>query len=174
MPWPARGCAGCLVWRHARWLGRGCPPWQEHRRSPMSDLMGKRNWFFALSALIIVPGLVSLIVFHLRLGIDFTGGSLLQYRFTQQVQSADVKAVYASAGIPDVEVQTTVDGQTAIIRAPNLAVEQIEESEGALRAKYAGVTREAADTVGPLIGQQTTRNAVLAVLAASAIILLYI
>jgi preprotein translocase subunit SecF len=140
----------------------------------MSDLMGKRNWFFALSALIIVPGLISLILFHLRLGIDFTGGSLLQYRFTQQVQPADIKQIYAGAGFPDVEVQTTTDGLTAIVRAPNLSVDQIEESENALRAKYGNVTREAADTVGPLIGQQTTRNAILAVLAASAIILLYI
>src|SRR5437667_9595587 len=100
MPWPARGCAGCLDWRHARWLGRGCPPWQEHRRSPMSDLMGKRNWGFALSALIIVPGLVSLILFHLRLGIDFTGASPLQARFTQPVTSADDDAGYASAVTP--------------------------------------------------------------------------
>src|SRR2546428_10356206 len=98
----------------------------------MSDLMGKRNWFFALSALIIVPGLVSLIMFHLRLGIDFTGGSLLQYRFSQQVQSADVKAVYASAGIPDVEIQTTVDGPTAIIPAAHLAVRPSEVSGSSL------------------------------------------
>ncbi|HLQ33942.1 MAG TPA: protein translocase subunit SecF [Chloroflexota bacterium] len=140
----------------------------------MSDLMGKRNWFFALSALIIVPGVASLILFGLRLGIDFTGGSLLQYKFTQQVQAGDVKQVYASAGIPDVEVQTTVDQQTAIVRAPSLDVTQIEEAENALKAKFGNVTRESADTVGPLIGQQTTRNAIIAVAAASIIILLYI
>jgi len=140
----------------------------------MSDLMGKRNWFFALSALIIVPGVASLILFGLRLGIDFTGGSLLQYKFTQQVQAGDVKQVYASAGIPDVEVQTTVDQQTAIVRAPSLDVTQIEQAENALKAKFGNVTRESADTVGPLIGQQTTRNAIIAVAAASIIILLYI
>jgi preprotein translocase subunit SecF len=141
----------------------------------MGNLMAKRNWFFALSALIIIPGLVSLIVFHLKLGIDFTGGALLQYKFDQTVQSADIKQVYAAAGIPDVEVQLTVDQQSAIIRAPNLDVNQIETAESGLKAKYGNsVTRESADTVGPLIGQQTTRNAVLAVLAASAIILLYI
>lgn len=144
----------------------------------MSDLMGKRNWFFALSGLIIIPGLISLILFHLTLGIDFTGGSLLQYRFTQQVQPGDIKQVFASANIPDVEVQTTLaeqnGQQSAIIRAPLLDVNQIEEVENGLKAKYGNVVRESADTVGPLIGQQTTRYAVLAVLAASVIILLYI
>ncbi len=143
----------------------------------MANLMGKRNWFFALSALIIVPGVISLLVFHLKLGIDFTGGSLLQYGFTQQVQPADIQQVYASVGIPDVEVQTTLGqqgSQSAIVRAPLLDVNQIETAENALKAKFGNVTRESADTVGPLIGQQTTRYAILAVLAASAIILLYI
>jgi preprotein translocase subunit SecF len=140
----------------------------------MANLMAKRNWFFALSAIIIIPGLISLIVFHLKLGIDFTGGSLLQYRFEQAVQANDIKQVYASAGISDVEVQLTTDQQSAIIRAPDLNVDQIEEAENGLKAKYGNVTRESADTVGPLIGQQTTRNAILAVAAASAIILLYI
>ena len=143
----------------------------------MANLMAKRNWFFALSALIIIPGVISLLVFHLRLGIDFTGGALLRYSFSQPVQSADIQQVYASVGIPDVEVQTTIPTQgqqSAIIRAPNLNITQIETAENALKAKYGSVTRDSADTVGPLIGQQTTRNAVFAVLAASVIILLYI
>ena len=143
----------------------------------MANLMAKRNWFFALSALIIIPGVISLLVFHLKLGIDFTGGALLRYSFTQPVQSADIQRVYASVGIPDVEVQTTIPTQgqqSAIIRAPNLNINQIETAETALKAKYGNVTRDSADTVGPLIGQQTTRNAVFAVIAASVIILLYI
>ncbi|HLG73968.1 MAG TPA: protein translocase subunit SecF [Chloroflexota bacterium] len=143
----------------------------------MANLMAKRNWFFALSALIIIPGVISLCIFHLKLGIDFTGGSLLQYGFTQQVQPAEIQQVFATAGFPDVEVQTTVGqqgSQSAIVRAPLLDVNQIEQVETGLKAKFGNVTRESADTVGPLIGQQTTRYAIIAVLAASAIILLYI
>jgi len=144
----------------------------------MANLMGKRNWFFALSALIIIPGVISLLIFHLKLGIDFTGGSLLRYSFTQQIQSSDIQQAYASVGIADVVVHTTIPtqgtAQSAIIRAPNLDINQIESAENALKAKYGTVTRDSADTVGPLIGQQTTRNAIFAVLAASAIILLYI
>src|SRR5579864_3411782 len=122
----------------------------------MANLMGKRNWFFALSALIIIPGIISLAIFHLRLGIDFTGGSRLQYKFNQTVQSADIQQIFTSAGIADVEVQTTIPdqgSQTAIVRAPTLDVNQIETVETALKAKYGDVTRESADTVGPLIGQ---------------------
>ena len=144
----------------------------------MSNLMGKRNWFFALSALIIIPGLISLIVFHLRLGIDFTGGSLLQYDFTQQVQTSGIEQVYASVGIPDVTVQTgpaqSGAGVTAYIHAPNLDVNQIDAAEAALKARYGSVTRDSVDTVGPLIGQQTEQSAIEAVVAAAAIILMYI
>ena len=143
----------------------------------MANLMAKRNWFFALSALIIIPGVISLLIFHLKLGIDFTGGSLLRYSFTQSVQAADVQQAFASVGITDVEVQTTIPSQgaqSAIVRAPNLNITQIESAETALKAKFGNVTRDSADTVGPLIGQQTTRNAIFAVIAASVIILLYI
>jgi preprotein translocase subunit SecF len=140
----------------------------------MANLMGKRNWFFALSALIIIPGVISLIIFHLRLGIDFTGGSLLQYGFNQPVQAADVQQAFRAAGIADVQVQLTTDDKTAIVRAPNLDVDQIEAAETNLKAKYGDVTRESADTVGPEIGAQTTRYAFIAVFAASVIILLYI
>jgi preprotein translocase subunit SecF len=144
----------------------------------MANLMGKRNWFFALSALIIIPGLISLILFHLRLSIDFTGGSLLQYDFTQQIEPGAIEQVYASVGIQNVIVQTgpaqSGNGITAYIHAPNLDVNQIDAAEAALKQKFGNVTRDSIDTVGPLIGQQTEQSAVEAVLAASAIILLYI
>ena len=143
----------------------------------MANLMGKRNWFFALSALIIIPGVISLVIFHLRLSIDFTGGSLLQYQFKQTVAATNIEQIFASKGIDNVQVQTTVPSQgsqTAIIRAPNLNITQIEAVESGLRAKYGSVTRQSISTVGPLIGQQTTRYAIIAVIAAAVIILLYI
>ncbi|MDE3077406.1 MAG: protein translocase subunit SecF [Chloroflexota bacterium] len=143
----------------------------------MANLMSKRNWFFGLSALIIIPGVISLIVFHLRLGIDFTGGSLLQYTVGENVQPAQIQQVFAQAGIPDMEVQTTTPNQgtrSAIIRAPNLNINQVESVEKVMGEKLGKFTRDSVDTVGPIIGQQTARNAIVAVAAASAIILLYI
>jgi preprotein translocase SecF subunit len=40
-----------------------------------------KYWFFGISLAVIVPGLLALIIWHLNLGIDFTGGSLIELRF---------------------------------------------------------------------------------------------
>ena len=57
----------------------------------MTDIVGKRYWFFALSALVILVGLVGMIISAsrfgspLRLSIDFTGGALMELAFEQPV-----------------------------------------------------------------------------------------
>lgn len=70
------------------------------------DIVGKRNWWFALSALLIIPGIVFLVLFGLKPGIEFKSGSSVQASFTRQVQLAEVREVAAefSPGL-DPEVQ---------------------------------------------------------------------
>lgn len=43
------------------------------------DIISKKNWYFGLSLLVIVPGIISLLLWGLRLSIDFTGGSRLTF-----------------------------------------------------------------------------------------------
>ena len=50
----------------------------------MIDIVGKKNWYFAFSAVVIIPGIISMFVFGLNLGIDFTGGTLMEYEFKQE------------------------------------------------------------------------------------------
>jgi len=47
----------------------------------MLNIIGRRYWFFVLSLLVIIPGLIALAVWELPLAIDFTGGTLLEVRF---------------------------------------------------------------------------------------------
>ena len=134
-------------------------------------------WFFAISALLIIPGIVSLALFGLRPGIDFTGGSLLRYQVSDHARPGDIQRVFMEAGIHEVQVQSTVSHNGApsvIVRAPARDINHVEQAEAGLRSTLGEVTRESIDTVGPLVGEQTTRNAVLAVSAASGIILGYI
>jgi preprotein translocase subunit SecF len=44
------------------------------------NIIAKRRWWYAISLLIIVPGLISLLTHGLRLGIDFQGGQLMEVR----------------------------------------------------------------------------------------------
>ncbi len=82
----------------------------------MINILGKRYYFFALSLLIIIPGLILLVSMsttgRLPLAIDFTGGSLLEVRFANATPT-DVQIIklYNSMGVEDVKVQTTSSGQ---------------------------------------------------------------
>ena len=63
------------------------------------DFIAKRHIFFAISALLIGAGIISMAVKGLNLGLDFTGGTLLQLRFEKPVSTADVRAALSKGGL---------------------------------------------------------------------------
>ena len=94
----------------------------------MINIVGKRYWFFGLSLLIIIPGLVFLIMGGLKLGIDFTGGSLLEISFDSgKPPSPDqIVAIYNKAGFEDSTVQTS-GTDMLIIRSSDMTDEKKNE-----------------------------------------------
>ena len=70
----------------------------------MFNIVERRQWYFLLSAVFIIPGLVamiySIIMFGspVKLSIDFTGGALLELRFDETVQPAEVRQLFAENG----------------------------------------------------------------------------
>ena len=83
----------------------------------MRDLIGKRNWFFAFSLALTVPGLIFILLgpltggsAGLQFSIDYTGGTKWEIRFDDRaVTPAQVKAVLVAEGYGDSTVQTTSD-----------------------------------------------------------------
>jgi oligopeptide/dipeptide ABC transporter ATP-binding protein len=57
------------------------------------NIIKYKNWYFALSLLVIVPGLISLLIWGLKLSIDFTGGSRITYIKTSQITQNDLNMV---------------------------------------------------------------------------------
>ena len=145
------------------------------------DLVGKRRWFFLLSAIIIVPGLVSLIIPPgLFLGIDFTGGSTLSVEFAAPLDEAQVKEKLVDLGHSEAVVQGT--GPTGFfIRISRLREADIQSGTIAERevieeafAEMATVIRLDVASVSGVVAKDTVRNALIAVVAASVAIMLYI
>jgi preprotein translocase subunit SecF len=139
----------------------------------MFDIIGRRYWFFGLSLLVIVPGLIALALWGTPLSIDFTGGTLLELQFTGSVDIAQVRAVYAAHGFGDSTVQTS-GANTAIIRSKELAVDQKQAIVADLEKLYGPSTKLSDETVGPAVGREVARSAALAVALAAVGILLYI
>lgn len=143
----------------------------------MTDIVGKRYWYFGLSLLVIVPGLISLALWGLPLSIDFTGGSKLEVRFPQasaaQLQPAAIKTLMAGLGYDDSIVQTS-ENNTVIIRTKALDETAQAAVLSALQSKLGETVVLRFDNVGPTVGAEVTQKAALAVAAASIGILLYI
>ncbi len=142
------------------------------------NIIGKRYLFFALSLLIILPGLTILIVRaaqgDLPLAIDFTGGSLLEVRFSAaNPQPAELITLYEAQGIQDVQVQTT-DVGTFVVRSAFLSDAERAAIEEALEQAYGVIEVVRFDSVGPSIGRQVTTNGTIAVAVAALAILIYI
>ncbi len=142
------------------------------------NIIGKRYLFFALSLLIILPGMVILIVraaqHDLPLAIDFTGGSLLEVRFASaNPKPAELIGLYGSQGIQDVQVQVTEVG-TYVIRSAFLSDAERAAIQQAMEATYGAVEVVRFDSLGPSIGRQVTTNGAIAVAVAALAILIYI
>ena len=84
------------------------------------DFVGKRAWFFLLSALIIAPGIAFLVIGGgLKPGIDFTGGSTTGLEFATDVQQEDLRSELTSLGYEDAIVQR-MDDQAFFVRTKEL------------------------------------------------------
>lgn len=145
----------------------------------MLNILGKRYFFFGFSALIIVPGLILLILQasrgQLPLAIDFTGGSLLEVKFDENIQPlpSEIVTLYNSLGVEDVSAQTTGEDTYVIRSSPlddNVRATIVTELTNHFNSP---VTVLRFETVGPTIGQQVTTNALLAVGVAGLLVILY-
>jgi preprotein translocase subunit SecF len=141
----------------------------------MLNILGKRNIFFIVSLVMIVPGLVLALISGLPLSIDFKGGSLLEVEFGSGTLPApgDVVALYSRLNINDAQATTT--GQnTLMVRSSFMddaaRASVVSEMETAFNDT---VTVRRFDSVGPTIGKEVAGRATLAVAAASLAVILY-
>jgi preprotein translocase subunit SecF len=145
----------------------------------MFRIVEKRHWYFLLSALIIFPGLVamiySIVAFGapVKLGIDFTGGALMELRFEQDAQPADVRDVFVNRALPDTTVQTTGE-RTVLIRTKPLDPAEKAALEDDLSERIGAFQELRFEAVGPSVGAEVTQAAAIAVGVAALFILAFI
>ncbi|EGW41835.1 protein translocase subunit SecF [Desulfosporosinus sp. OT] len=138
------------------------------------NIVKKRYWWFALSLLVIVPGIISLFMQGLNLGIDFKGGTMIEMTFKKPVTQTAITDTMKSVGLEG-PVQLS-NGNTALIRTTALDQAKQNELMTALQTKvgeYEKTTLKV-DLVGPAMGQELTRNAFKALIIAIGLMIAYI
>ncbi len=139
------------------------------------DIIGKRKWWFIISGLIILPGLIALILWGLRLGIDFSGGTLIELEFpkAETVNKEQVEELLDPLNLENLQVQVTGE-KSVFIRTKPITKEEFNKIQGTLAEKLGEVKGVRFETVGPVISKNLTQKAVIAVIVASIAIILYI
>lgn len=133
------------------------------------NIIGKRNWFFALSLIIIIPGIISMAKFGFLLGIDFAGGTEFTVNFTNNPSVAEVERQVALQG-DNGSVITTGSGY--IIRYPPLTANQQTAVQQDLQNRLGPMQVQQILEVGGTIAGETIQLSLLAVAIASIAILL--
>lgn len=137
------------------------------------NIIGRRRWWYAISLIIIVPGLISLVTHGLRLGIDFQGGQLLEAE--GQVALSDIQPVASKLQLHDVSV--IASGNDTLVRyrdESQPADQRAHHQELSATLAAAGHKEVRFETVGPSVSRDITRNALISVGLAAAAIVCYI
>jgi len=148
-------------------------------RTPNYNFIGRRRLAYAVSIVALLIGLGSLATRGLKYDIDFTGGTLVQVRFEQRPEIAKIRAALAKMAVGDSIIQEFGDPREYIIRLPltSTTSEEVAKKIGqALAADPALGKSEIrrVEFVGPQVGKELQRDAIYAVLAGLAGILIYL
>ncbi|MEE9357948.1 protein translocase subunit SecF [Candidatus Vondammii sp. HM_W22] len=143
------------------------------------DFMGRRKLASMLSAAIILISLISIITQGLSLGIDFTGGTLVEVGYEQPAELPKVRDALAGGGFADATVQHFGSPRDVLVRlAPRDEIDSAELSNRAFAALEQGVEGKAdlrrVEFVGPQVGDELTEDGGLAMLYALIGILIYV
>jgi preprotein translocase subunit SecF len=142
------------------------------------DFLKPRRKLYAISALVILVGIVSLVMKGVDFGIDFLGGTEIVVQFTSSVSVGDVRSAMDNAGLARAEIKTLGEENEILIRTAESAEGSAiaERIRSGLKQHFPSnpftVLKE--DKIGPKIGAELRRDAVYAVVASLIAIMLYV
>jgi preprotein translocase subunit SecF len=143
------------------------------------DFMAWRKPAMVLSSVLILVSIVSLFTLKLNVGIDFTGGSIIEVGYQQAVELEPIRQALESEGFGDAIVQHFGSASEVLIRL----VPDVDKDKAELSTQIIGLLQNVSDSpidvrrvdfVGPQVGKELTEDGALAVLYALIAILIYV
>ena len=147
------------------------------------DIVGNRRWYFLISALLLLPGIISLIIPPaLRPGIDFTSGTAITIVGEDPLSEADLRAAFADLGHPEALIQKT--GSTTAFVRTDVLEEGVAQDDGSSVSELSlieeelmdrlGIDVQEVDTVSSIVAGETVLYAIVLVIIAAFGILTYV
>ncbi len=148
------------------------------KRTPSIDFMAQRRITYSISVALMLLSIVLVAVRGLNLGVDFTGGVVIEVNYPQAADIDGARDTLAEAGFEDVQVQSFGSSRDLAVRLPPPKDEDINALSAqvgeALRATDPGVEVRRTEVVGPQVGRDLTEQGGLALLFTFIGILIYV
>lgn len=144
------------------------------------DFISHRKWFYAFSASLFIIGIGALIARKgPRLGIDFTGGTLVQVKFKELPHVDKIRSSLTAGGFEGYSLQTQPDNNTIIVRLQESGKGNAVGAQviSALKKEFAGNVSDIPDRVefvGPVIGRSLIMNAFASIFGSLTLIVIYV
>ncbi len=148
----------------------------------MIDFVGKKRWFFLISAIVMGVAIISLAAFKLQPGIDFSGGTSMAINFNPKVEQSEspqfqsqLRQEVTNFGHPEAIIQFQRESRDFFVRMKFISPEEVSELRDRLEANFQrDVEISVPLEMSPTIAAETARNAGIAVIIAAVAMLLYI
>lgn len=134
----------------------------------------KYKWlYFLISSIVIITGLFSTVRYGYRFSIDFSGGSVLEYKFKSKIDQKKIRSVFENEKIKAFSI-TAKDNNKYIFKTESFD----DKAENRLRKKLEEIFKSEIEvlrfeTVGPTLGQETRQKTIIASIAAILGIFIY-
>lgn len=139
----------------------------------MINILGKKVILFGISIVVLAIGITFLSLYGLKLGIDFKGGSLIEYSFDKKPTTEELRAELTKTDLADTVIQPTGDNGY-LLRTKEIDNAKYTTITTALEKKFGKLEKLRFETVGPTVSKELTQKAILAIIVASIFIIIYI
>ena len=141
---------------------------------PVIDFVGKRKYAMILSVFLLAVSIVSIGFQGLKLGIDFTGGTLIELGYENTADLDDIRSKLESANYSGANVQYFGSDTEVLIQLEPQAVSSAKLSSSIIRMLGEDIDVRRVEFVGPKVGEELTNDGGLAMLYALIGILIYV
>lgn len=141
------------------------------------NLMRFKLLYFLISGLVIIPGIYSLFRFGLKLSVDFTGGTVLELKFKQDIgilRYKDIRKIIEEKKFEVTSVQSSAENQILLKMKP-ISKEDVSTIKAVLADEFDQMPEEVRfETVGPILGKELIGKTTVAIILAAGFILIYV
>ena len=141
---------------------------------PTIDFINKRKYAMIFSAFLLIASIISLGFQGLKLGIDFTGGTLIEVGYQQTADLEDIRTKLANANYTGTNVQYFGSDTEVLIQLEPQAVSSAKLSSSIIQMLGEDIDVRRVEFVGPKVGEELTNDGGLALLYALIGILIYV